>query len=63
VDGASGRATGYDGLWHAEAGQFSRDRRRLNRRQAAGWRVFFGTAADLHHPEDLLARPASALRR
>jgi len=38
----------YDGLWHAEAGQFGRDRRRLNALHAAGWRVIHVTAADLH---------------
>jgi very-short-patch-repair endonuclease len=51
----------YDGLWHAEPGQFAKDRRRLNRLQAAGWRVVFVTAADLHDPERLLARIAAAL--
>lgn len=54
-------AVEYDGMWHAEAGQFARDRRRLNRLQAAGWRVVFVTAADLHRPEELLARIAAAL--
>jgi very-short-patch-repair endonuclease len=51
----------YDGLWHAEPGQFARDRERLNRLQAAGWRVVFVTAADLHHPERVVARIAAAL--
>ena len=51
-------AVEYDGLWHAEAGQFARDRQRLNRLQAAGWRVVFVTAADLRHPEALIARIA-----
>lgn len=51
----------YDGLWHAEPGQFAADRRRLNRLLAAGWRVLFVTAADLHRPEQLLARIAAAL--
>lgn len=51
----------YDGEWHAEPGQFGRDRRRLNRLTAAGWTVVFVTAADLHHPERLLARIAEAL--
>lgn len=46
----------YDGLWHAEPGQFAKDRRRLNRLSAAGWRVVFVTAADLRHPQRLLAR-------
>jgi hypothetical protein len=51
----------YDGLWHAEARQFARDRRRLNRLQAAGWRVVFVTAADLHDPAGLIARIAAAI--
>ena len=51
----------YDGLWHGEAGQFAQDRRRLNRLTAAGWRVIFVTAADLHDPVSLLARIATAL--
>jgi hypothetical protein len=51
----------YDGLWHGEAGQFARDRERLNRLTAAGWRVVFVTAADLHRPERLVARIAAAL--
>jgi G:T-mismatch repair DNA endonuclease (very short patch repair protein) len=50
-------------MWHAEAGQFARDRRRLNRLQAAGWRVVFVTAADLRRPEELIARIAEALTR
>lgn len=33
----------YDGLWHAGAGQFGRDRRRLNALHAAGWRVLHVT--------------------
>jgi hypothetical protein len=52
----------YDGLWHGEPGQFQRDRRRLNALLAAGWRVVFVTAADLHRPEALLGRIAAALR-
>jgi hypothetical protein len=51
----------YDGLWHAEPGQFARDRERLNRLTAAGWRVVFVTAADLRHPAQLVARLAAAL--
>jgi hypothetical protein len=51
----------YDGLWHADSRQFAKDRRRLNRLQAAGWRVVFVTAADLHRPGELLARIAAAL--
>lgn len=51
----------YDGLWHAEDAQFAKDRQRLNRLQAAGWRVVFVTAADLYRPDELLARIAAAL--
>jgi very-short-patch-repair endonuclease len=54
-------AVEYDGLWHAEPGQFAKDRRRLNRLTAAGWRVVFVTAADLHRPDELLARIAALL--
>jgi very-short-patch-repair endonuclease len=56
-------AVEYDGLWHAEPGQFARDRQRLNRLQAAGRRVVFVTAADLFRPDDLLDRVAAALTR
>lgn len=45
----------YDGAWHAEGGQFARDRRRLNRLQAAGWTVFHVTAADLRDVAALVA--------
>jgi very-short-patch-repair endonuclease len=51
----------YDGLWHGEPGQFARDRERLNALTAAGWRVVFVTAADLHRPARLLARLRLAL--
>ena len=54
-------AVEYDGAWHAEPGQFARDRRRLNRLQAAGWQVVFVTAADLHRPADLVMRVRAAL--
>ena len=54
-------AVEYDGLWHAEPGQFARDRERLNRLREAGWRVVFVTAADLRRPTALLVRIAAAL--
>jgi very-short-patch-repair endonuclease len=54
-------AVEYDGLWHAEAGQFAKDRQRLDRLREAGWQGVFVTAADLHRPELLLARLAAAL--
>ena len=46
----------YDGLWHAEPGQFAKDRGRLNRLVAAGWIVLHVTAADIRHPERLAGR-------
>lgn len=54
-------AVEYDGLWHAEPGQFAKDRRRLNELLAAGWRVVFVTAQDLRDPVALVARIAAAL--
>lgn len=51
----------YDGAWHGEPSQFRRDRQRLNRLTAAGWRVLFVTAADLRDPDRLIARIAQAL--
>ena len=51
----------YDGLWHAEKGQFAKDRDRLNRLREAGWQVVFVTAADMRVPHRVLARIAAAL--
>ena len=56
-------AVEYDGAWHAEPGQFARDRQRLNRLHAAGWTVVFVTAADRHRPAQLLASIRAALAR
>jgi very-short-patch-repair endonuclease len=46
----------YDGAWHAEHEQLSRDRRRLNRLVAAGWTVLHVTAADMRDPVALVAQ-------
>ena len=46
----------YDGVWHAEPGQFAKDRRRLNRLVEAGWTVLHVTAADLRDPAAFIAR-------
>ena len=54
-------AVEYDGAWHADPGRSARDRRRLDRLHAAGWRVVFVTEADLYRPEELLARTAAAM--
>jgi hypothetical protein len=51
----------YDGAWHGDRDQFTRDRARLNRLLAAGWRVLFVTAADLRRPRELAARIAAAV--
>jgi hypothetical protein len=48
-------AVEYDGLWHAEPGQFAKDRRRLNRLREAGWTVVFVTAADMRRPAEVIA--------
>jgi hypothetical protein len=50
-------------MWHAEPGQFAKDRRRLNLMTAAGWRVLFVTGADMHEPDLLVRRVAEARRR
>jgi G:T-mismatch repair DNA endonuclease (very short patch repair protein) len=51
----------YDGLWHAEPDQFAKDRQRLNRLQAAGWRVVFVTAADMYDEAAIVAEIVRAL--
>jgi very-short-patch-repair endonuclease len=51
----------YEGAWHTT--RVAEDRRRIEALQAAGWRVLFVTAADLHRPGPLLARIAAALTR
>lgn len=53
----------YDGAWHAEPGQFARDRRRLNRLVAAGWTVIHVTAADMRDPDGVVARVRAAVER
>jgi G:T-mismatch repair DNA endonuclease (very short patch repair protein) len=53
----------YEGTWHGQPQQVGKDRRRLNRLLAAGWRVIFVTAADLHRPAQLFARLAAELAR
>lgn len=49
----------YEGQWHTT--RVAADRRRIEALQAAGWRIVFVTAADLHRPTELLARIAAAL--
>ncbi|CAN5648311.1 hypothetical protein BH18ACT7_BH18ACT7_02000 [soil metagenome] len=54
-------AIAYDGRWHDTAGQFARDRCRLSALAAAGWRVILVTAADLHHPREVISLVRAAL--
>jgi very-short-patch-repair endonuclease len=51
----------YEGAHHGRPQQVAKDRARLNRLTACGWRVVFVTAADLHDPVGLIARIAAAL--
>jgi len=51
----------YEGSWHWEPGQLRRDRQRLDRLTAAGWRVVHVTAADLHQPDNMIARVRAVL--
>ena len=53
----------YEGAWHGRPQQVAKDRARLNRLTACGWRVLFVTAADLHEPVRLIARIAAELAR
>ena len=55
-------AVEYDGAWHGEPGQFSRDRTRLNRLRAAGWTVLHVTAADMYDPLGLVAQVRSLIK-
>ncbi|MGI8653576.1 MAG: hypothetical protein ACR2I7_12365 [Geodermatophilaceae bacterium] len=54
-------AVEYEGSWHWEAGQLRRDRQRLDRLTAAGWRVIHVTARDLREPGRLVARVRALL--
>jgi hypothetical protein len=51
----------YEGAHHGRPQQVAKDRARLNRLTACGWRVLFVTAADLYDPVRLIARIAAAL--
>ena len=45
----------YDGQWHADRDQLTRDRRRIRNLNAAGWYVFPITRHDLHDLDGLVA--------
>jgi hypothetical protein len=51
----------YDGAWHGGQDQLTRDRSRMNRLLAAGWRVLFVTASDMRDPVTLAKRIAAEL--
>jgi hypothetical protein len=53
----------YEGQWHGEGVQVSRDRRRQNRLSAAGWRVLFVTNVDMRRPAELVAAVVAARAR
>ncbi len=46
----------YDGQWHADPGQLTRDRRRIRVLNSLGWYVYPVTAADLHDPTALVTQ-------
>jgi very-short-patch-repair endonuclease len=46
----------YDGAWHGDAPQLTKDRRRMNALTAAGWRVLYITAADMRDHAALVAK-------
>jgi len=49
------------GAWHGDVAQFPKDRRRLNRLAAAGWRMQFVTKEDMRRPAELLTGVVTAL--
>ncbi|MFC0503820.1 endonuclease domain-containing protein [Micromonospora costi] len=53
-------AVEYDGVWHADADQLHRDRRRLNQLVSAGWLVLHVTGRRLHHDFPGIVREVSA---
>jgi hypothetical protein len=56
-------AAEYDGQWHADRDQLTRDRRRLRDLTAAGWQVYHITRDDLKHLDRLAREIQAALRR
>ncbi|MEV1330325.1 hypothetical protein AB0J20_12200 [Micromonospora costi] len=53
-------AVEYDGVWHADADQLHRDRRRLNQLVSAGWLVLHVTGRRLHQDFPGIVREVSA---
>lgn len=51
----------YDGAWHADRREFGRDRARLNKLHAAGWRIEYVTADQMHDPDQVVRNIRDAL--
>jgi hypothetical protein len=56
-------AAEYDGQWHADRDQLTRDRRRLRDLTAAGWQIYHITRDDLRDLDRLAREIHSAIRR
>jgi very-short-patch-repair endonuclease len=56
-------AVEYDGAWHADRLQLTRDRERFNRLQRAGWEVLVITAPMLRRPHLVVDAVGTALAR
>ena len=54
-------AVEYDGQWHADRDQLTRDRRRLRELTAAGWQIYHVTRDDLGELDRLVRAIAAAL--
>jgi hypothetical protein len=53
----------YDGQWHADSDQLTRDRRRVRDLNALGWYVYPVTSADVRDPTGLVAQVRALLCR
>jgi very-short-patch-repair endonuclease len=51
----------YDGQWHSDPNQLTRDRRRLREISQAGWYVYHVTRDDLRDPDRLIANIRSVI--
>lgn len=51
----------YDGQWHADRDQLTRDRRRLRELTAMGWQIYHVTRDDLSDLDRLVADIAAAI--
>jgi hypothetical protein len=51
----------YDGQWHSDPNQLTRDRRRLREINQAGWYAYHATWDDLRDPDLLIANIRSVI--